>query len=135
MKHSKIMGMLLLCLSLYVISYADKMDTKGTILNSNCKPIGTRCGKGSTSKDASLTYVYNEPRQGSFSLQFTEEEVLKNEELAKVLVDKDEFDMEEAMQIPVDIIEALKMPEDYVVEKGTYPVEFSKGIYKVIFHK
>jgi hypothetical protein len=135
MKHSFQIGGIVLLLCIYLISYADKIDKTGTILNSKCNPIGTRCGSKSADSKAEMTYVYNEPRQGSFSIQFTQEVVQNNEELTKALVDQKEHELTEELPIPADVIEALKMPEDYVVPVGTYPIEFNKGVYKVVFVK
>jgi hypothetical protein len=135
MKHSFQIGGIVLLLCIYLISYADKIDKTGTILNSKCNPIGTRCGSRSADSKAEMTYIYNEPRQGSFSIQFTEDVVLKNDALAEVLVDKKEHELTEEMPIPEDVIEALKMPEDYVVPVGIYPIEFNKGVYKMVFVK
>jgi hypothetical protein len=135
MKHSFQIGGIVLLLCVYLISYADKMEKNGTVLTAKCHALGTRCGSKSADSKAEMTYVYNEPRQGSFSIQFTEEVVQNNEELTKALVDQKEHELTEDMPIPADVIEALKMPEEYVVPIGTYPIEFSKGIYTVVFVK
>lgn len=131
MKKNIFSGMLLLCL--FLVASADKIDKKGNILNSNCNPIGSRCGTTTKAEEVNYSFAYNEPRQGSFSMQFTQDAVLQNQQLKQLLVGKSQFVMEEDMPIDADVIETLRMPQHYIVKKGSYPVEFKNGVYSVIF--
>ncbi|MCC7030546.1 MAG: hypothetical protein IT257_09590 [Chitinophagaceae bacterium] len=121
-----------LCLCVVTISFADKIEKKGTILNSNCNPIGTKC-KASNQLEITATYVYNEPNPGSFSLRISDQIVNSNGVLQSVFKNKTQFVLEEAMQVPEDVVRALKMPTAYTVAKGTYRITYQQNYYTILF--
>lgn len=131
MKKYTIPVVALLCL--YIVATADKIEKKGTILNSKCNPIGTKCSSTLSGKEATTTYIYNEPKAGSFSVQYSEEGVNTNPHLRAALVGKRSILLEEDMPIPSDVIRALTMPKGYTVPQGEYPIVYARGVYTIIF--
>lgn len=118
----------------YFEANADRIEKKGTILNSNCNPIGTRCpNDASGSKiELSLTYVCNEPRQGSLKLEFLEQEVMLFAILNKVFKGKSMFTLSEDMPIPIDVQARLQWGGPSSIPSGIYPLEYRNGIYTMV---
>jgi hypothetical protein len=134
-KKSKHLIAVLTFLCLCLNTKADKIEKKGNILNSNCNPIGSKCNTKSTTSVATTIYVYNEPKRGSFSIQYTDSTVENNEALFAYLHNKRTVEIEEAIEIPADVILELNMPEAYIVPTGTYSVSHSRDLYTIHFVK
>ncbi|MBK6329359.1 MAG: hypothetical protein IPF62_02125 [Bacteroidetes bacterium] len=132
MPYIKIFIMMLLGIFLCHYSKADKIDKKGTLLNAKCNPIGTQC-KTSIQTELIYTYIFNEPKKGSFSLSVSAQELLKNPLLHQAFMNKKQFILEESMIIPDDVIQILLMPVAYTVQKGIYPLNLQNGIYTIVF--
>lgn len=116
---------------------ADKIEKKGTLLNSNCHPIGTRCQSTQAADlvKVSLTYVCNEPSRGSFRLEFKESELMNYPQLWSVFKGQTEIVLDEAMPVPGDVLQLLNLPGNYQIPKGRYPLEYRNACYSVCIVK
>jgi hypothetical protein len=116
---------------------ADKIEKKGTLLNSNCQPIGTRCIPTSPSGNVrvTLTYVCHEPRRGSFSLELKESELMNYPLLWSVFKGQSEILLEEAMPVPGDVLQLLQWPDTYQIPKGRYALDYRNGCYSICIVK
>ncbi len=112
-------------------SFCDKIEKKGTLLNSSCKPIGTRC----KTQQIELTYTFicNEPRPGNFSLKIAASEVQRDAALLQFLHNKSLVHIDEAIAIPDDVARVLRQPIPYTVPKGTYTVIYQMNYFTIIF--
>lgn len=118
----------------YFKANADRIEKKGTILNSSCNPIGTRCPTDASGNkiEVTLTYVCNEPRQGSFHLEFSEEEVRQFAILAMAFNGKSTFTLSEEMPIPPDVLKIIPWSEKASIPAGNYPLEYRNRKYLVV---
>ncbi len=131
MFHRYIFLILLFCLS-WNYCQADKIEKKGTILNSNCNPIGTNC-KATSNNQVSYSYILNEPKRGSLGFQISADELKKIPALQRMLLNQSQFNLEEALPIPDDIAKALQLPSNYTVQPGIYPVSLRNSNYIILF--
>jgi hypothetical protein len=121
----------LFCLS-WNYCQADKIEKKGTILNSNCNPIGTNC-KATSTTQVTYSFIFNEPRKGSLGFQISVDELKKLPAFQKVLLNSNQFRLEEAMSIPDEIAKALQLPVSYKVPPGLYRVTLLNSNYTILF--
>ncbi len=117
---------------MYRAGRAEKIEKKGTILNSNCNPIGTKC-QGSTNIQITYYFVYNEPKAGCYSIQIPIEEVNKIFALQKMLVNKTHLLLEEPLQLPETMCKALGLATDHKIPTGNYPIRIQNNYYIIIF--
>jgi|LakMenEpi03Aug12_release.lakeMendotaPanAssembly.Ray.scaffolds.fasta_scaffold780293_1 hypothetical protein len=118
----------------YFQASADRIEKKGTILNSSCNPIGTRCPADAAGNkiEVTLTYVCHEPRQGSFRLEFREHEVMQYAILTTAFKGKSTLTLSEEMPIPPDVLQLLQWSGKGSIPSGNYPIEYRNGIYTVV---
>jgi hypothetical protein len=132
MNNSKQILFLLLYLFIYRAGRAEKIEKKGTILNSNCNPIGTKC-QGSTNIQITYYFVYNEPKAGSISIHIPIQEANKILALQKMLANKTHFSLEEPLELPEIMCKALGFASDYKIPTGTYPIRLQNNYYIILF--
>lgn len=133
MKHFVYVSGLLTLVLLCIKSFAERYETKGTLLNQECRPIGIGCGRQKQMPELHITYIYNEPHYGSFAIQCLTSEIKNHALLAKKLYQADQFTLETVMQIPDDVKKALHLPEHFQIESGTYPVHTTENYIQIQF--
>lgn len=131
MFYRNIFLVLLFCL-IWACSLADKIEKKGTILNSNCNPIGTNC-KAISNTQITYTFVFNEPKKGNLGFQISKEELGKLPAFQRMLLKSDQFHLEEALTIPDEIVKALQLPSQYKVPPGMYRISLQNNYYTILF--
>ena len=130
MRFNKLFTLFLLLLPFS--SFSDKIEKKGTLLNSACKPIGTKC-TASVQTEFHYTFICNEPRPGSFALQIAEDEINRDPSLQKFFKTNSRIGIDEAMPIPDDVSRIMKKSVPYLIPPGMYNITQHQQFFLIIF--
>ena len=100
----------------------DKIEKKGTLLNSTCTSFGTRCSAGSSSSVIQYSYWVNESG-ARLILSIPEKEAIKNNTLFNLLNNKTSLTLNETLVLPNEVCSSLRLSKDYALPIGIYRIK------------
>lgn len=108
----------------------DKIEKKGTLLNSSCTGFGTRCSALTSSSDIQYSYWVNE-LGARLILSIPQKEASKNNTLFDLLNNKVSLILNEPLVLPHNICDLLRVSKDYTLPIGNYKIKNQFGNYLI----
>lgn len=120
---------LVMAMSLVAELCFDKIEKKGTLLNTTCSTFGTRCSQVSMN-NVQYTYWVNE-LGAQLILVLPEKEVLNNGVLNGLLVNKKMLELKEPFVLPPDVCSKLHVATGYTISTGLYRIHYFNSSYRI----
>ena len=121
---------LLTALGLSFYPNDDKIEKKGTLLNSSCTGFGTRCNALTTSTAIQYSYWINELGV-RLILSIPQKEASKNNTLFDLLNNKTSLTLNEPLVLPHDVCDVLRLSKEYTLPVGNYKIKNQFGNYLI----
>jgi hypothetical protein len=109
----------------------DKIEKKGTLLNTTCSLFGTRCTASGMNQLIQYTFLVNEP-SARLSIHISEKEAIKNQALYSLLYNKTTIELNEPMNLPSEICNHLNVPSNFIIPSGTYRVMNKNNAFEIL---
>lgn len=123
-------GVVIMAIGLCMHPMPDKIEKKGTLLNSSCTAFGIRCNAESVSNSLQYSFWVNEP-EARLVLSIPEKEALKNSTLYNLLNNKTSLELSEPLELPSDIGKLLRVSLGYSIPIGRYTIKYQTNNFLI----
>ena len=108
----------------------DKIEKKGTLLNSTCTGFGTRCSAVTSSAVLQYSYWVNESG-ARLILVVTEKEAATNPLINGLVKNKKMLELKEPIILPSDVCSKLQLSTGYAIPVGNYTIQYQNNEYRI----
>lgn len=123
-------GLMIMLMGIHGNDGFDKIEKKGTLLNSSCSAFGVRCNAEASGGSLQYSYWVNE-LGGRLIVSIPEKEAMKNSTLYNLLKNKTSIELKEALELPSDICERLQLLKGWSIPVGNYTIKYQTNNFLI----